>query len=167
MYMFTGTFLTLSAPVCMVLCVNALIWHAIMLYAHSTSTHYIRMYVYVCILYMLAYNSVHPISTAPSTLLFHPFSLSSSPLSSLWPSHPLRPPPFILCVLMYILYKFIYTLYICIYIYPVTMVSVGYHCGLSVIYPQFELAVRHLEINHYILLTVTNEQSLQLFTYFT
>ena len=47
-------------------------------------------------------------------------------------------------------------------IYPVTMVSVGYHCGLSVIYPQFELAVRHLGINHYILLTVTNEQSLQL-----
>ena len=35
------------------------------------------------------------------------------------------------------------------YIYPVTMVSVGYHCGLSIIYPQFELAVRHLGINHY------------------
>ena len=34
-------------------------------------------------------------------------------------------------------------------IYPVTMVSVAYHCGLSVIYPQFELAVRHLGINHY------------------
>ena len=33
--------------------------------------------------------------------------------------------------------------------YPATMVSVGYHCGLSVIYPQFELAVRHLGINHY------------------
>ena len=35
------------------------------------------------------------------------------------------------------------------FIYPVTMVSVGYHCGLSVIYPQFELAVRHLGINRY------------------
>ena len=35
------------------------------------------------------------------------------------------------------------------YIYPVTMVNVGNHCGLSVIYPQFELAVRHLWINHY------------------
>ena len=52
-----------------------------------------------------------------------------------------------------------------VYIYPVTMVSVRYHCGLSVIYPQFELAVRHLGINH--LLTITNEQTLQLFTYFT
>ena len=57
------------------------------------------------------------------------------------------------------------SVYVCIY--PVTMVSVGYHCGLSVIYPQSEVAVRHLGINHYILLTVTNEQSLQLFTYFT
>ena len=38
-------------------------------------------------------------------------------------------------------------MYVCIC--PVTMVSVGYHCGLSVIYPQFELAVRHLGINHY------------------
>ena len=36
-----------------------------------------------------------------------------------------------------------------VFIYPVTMVSVGYHCGLSVIYPQFELAVRHLGINRY------------------
>ena len=36
-----------------------------------------------------------------------------------------------------------------IYIYPVTMVSVVYHCGSSVIYPQFELAVKHLGINHY------------------
>ena len=38
---------------------------------------------------------------------------------------------------------------IAIIIYPVTMVNMGYHCGLSVIYPQFELAVRYLGINHY------------------
>ncbi len=29
------------------------------------------------------------------------------------------------------------------------MVNMGYHCGLSVIYHTFELAVRHLGINHY------------------
>ena len=40
-------------------------------------------------------------------------------------------------------------IYIYVCIYPVTMVSVGYHRGLAVIYPQFELAVRHFGINHY------------------
>ena len=43
------------------------------------------------------------------------------------------------------------------YIYPVTMVSMGYHCGLSVIYPQFELAVRHLGINHYCSLSLMSK----------
>ena len=44
------------------------------------------------------------------------------------------------------------------------MVSVGYHCGLSIIYPQFELATRHLGINHYCSLSLVSK-SLQLFTY--
>ena len=50
-----------------------------------------------------------------------------------------------------------------IYIYPVTMVSVGYHCGVSVIIlyiPQFELAVKHLGISISLMLTISQEQSL-------
>ena len=34
------------------------------------------------------------------------------------------------------------------------MVSVGYRYGLSVMYPQFELATRHLGTNHYCSLTL-------------
>ena len=62
-------------------------------------------------------------------------------------------------LLRYMKYTYVY---ICIS--HVTMGNVGYHCGSSIphIYiPQFELAVRHLGINHYCSL-ITHEQSFQL-----
>ena len=48
----------------------------------------------------------------------------------------------------------------CIRIYPITMVNVGYHHGTNVVYvPRFESVVKHLGTDHLHIITVNYKQS--------